>query len=55
MEKLATILASKLSLKMWYEVIGEQNISDAILDRIVHDALRIELKNVSWRKLKTDF
>ncbi len=32
------------------EVIGEKTIADAILDRIVHDAHRIELKGASLRK-----
>jgi len=34
----------------WYEVIGEQTLADAILDRIVHDAHRIELLGESLRK-----
>ncbi|MDQ3109165.1 MAG: ATP-binding protein, partial [Bacteroidota bacterium] len=37
----------------WYEVIGEQTIADAILDRIIHDAHRLELKGDSMRKRKT--
>ena len=37
---------------MWYEIIGEKTVADAILDRIVHDAHRIELKGESLRKQK---
>ena len=31
-------------LSKWHEIIGEQTIAHAILDRIVHDAHRIEMK-----------
>ena len=37
-------------MAQWYEVIGEQTVADAILDRIVHDAHRIELLGESLRK-----
>lgn len=50
--KRSTILTSQLPVKMWYEIIGEQTVADAILDRIVHDAHRIELKGESLRKQK---
>ncbi len=33
-----------------HEVIGEKTIADAILDRIVHDAHRLELTGESMRK-----
>jgi len=36
----------------WHEVIGEKTIADAILDRIVHDAHRIDLKGESLRKTR---
>jgi DNA replication protein DnaC len=39
----------------WYEVIGEQTIADAILDRIIHDAHRLELKGDSMRKKRINF
>jgi len=39
-----------LPVAQWYEVIGEQTLADAILDRIVHDAHRIELLGESLRK-----
>lgn len=47
------IITSQLPVKQWHEVIGEKTIADAILDRIVHDAHRIELKGESLRKRKT--
>ena len=48
--KHATIITSQLPVKQWYEVIGEKTVADAILDRIVHDAHRIELKGESLRR-----
>lgn len=48
--KRATIITSQLPVKLWHDVIGEKTIADAILDRIVHDAHRIELKGESLRK-----
>lgn len=48
----STIIASQLPVSMWYDVIGESTIADAILDRLVHKAHRIELQGESMRKLK---
>jgi DNA replication protein DnaC len=48
--KRSTIVTSQLPVKQWYEVIGESTVADAILDRIVHSAQRIELKGESLRK-----
>ncbi|GAA4445236.1 hypothetical protein GCM10023091_36590 [Ravibacter arvi] len=42
--KVSLIITSQLPISKWHEVIGEKTIADAILDRIVHDAHRIELK-----------
>ncbi|NJK98443.1 MAG: ATP-binding protein, partial [Bacteroidales bacterium] len=36
----------------WHEIIGESTIADAILDRLVHTAHRIELNGDSLRKKK---
>jgi hypothetical protein len=36
----------------WHEVIGEPTLGDAILDRIVHNAYRLELDGPSMRKIK---
>jgi len=48
--KTSLIITSQLPVSKWFEVIGEKTIADAILDRIVHDAHRIELKGDSMRK-----
>lgn len=50
--KKSTIVASQLPIAKWYEVIGESTVADAILDRLVHTAQRIELKGESLRKNK---
>jgi DNA replication protein DnaC len=51
-EKASTIITSQIPISKWYDVIGEQTIADAILDRIVHNAHRIEMKGESLRKKK---
>jgi len=48
--KHSTIITSQLPVASWFEIIGEEIIADAILDRIVHTAHRIELKGESLRK-----
>lgn len=48
--KSSMIITSQLPVNKWYEVIGEKTIADAILDRIIHDAHRMELKGESLRK-----
>lgn len=48
--KRSTIIASQLPTSAWHQIIGEQTIADAILDRLVHSAHRINLKGESMRK-----
>jgi DNA replication protein DnaC len=48
--KASTIIASQLPVASWYDVIGEETIADAILDRLVHTCYRIEIKGESLRK-----
>ena len=50
----STLLTSQLPVKQWHDAIGEQTVADAILDRLVHDAHRIELSGESLRKRKTE-
>ena len=51
-KKASMIITSQLPVNCWHEVIGEKTIADAILDRIVHDAHRVELSGESLRKSK---
>ncbi len=50
--KSSIIITSQVPVNKWHDIIGEQTIADAILDRIVHDAHRIEMKGESLRKKK---
>jgi DNA replication protein DnaC len=47
----STLITTQLPVAKWHDVIGEPTIGDAICDRIVHTAHRIELKGESVRKL----
>ncbi|MFQ5973740.1 MAG: ATP-binding protein, partial [Alphaproteobacteria bacterium] len=46
----ATLITSQLPVSSWHDVIGEPTFADAILDRIVHNAYRLELDGESLRK-----
>lgn len=50
--KKSTVVTSQLPLTKWHDVIADSTIADAILDRLVHTAHRIELKGASMRKKK---
>ena len=46
----ATLITSQIPVARWHELIGDPTLGDAILDRVVHRAHRIELKGPSLRK-----
>jgi len=46
----STVIASQFPVTNWHDIIGEPTIADAICDRIIHNAFRIELKGESVRK-----
>jgi len=46
----STIITSQLPVTAWHEAIGDPTLADAILDRIVHNAHKIEMKGESMRK-----
>ena len=48
------IITSQIPVSKWHEVIGEKTVADAILDRIIHQAHRLELKGESLRKKQND-
>lgn len=48
--KRSTIITAQLPILQWHDVIGEKTIADAVLDRIVHNAHRIEMTGESLRK-----
>jgi DNA replication protein DnaC len=45
------IISSQLPVSAWYESLGERTVADAIMDRIVHNSIPVELKGGSIRKL----
>jgi DNA replication protein DnaC len=49
-QRRSMILTSQLPLAHWHEQIGDPSIADSILDRLVHNAYRIELNGESMRK-----
>jgi DNA replication protein DnaC len=50
----STIITSQIPVNKWHELIGDSTIADAILDRIVHNSYRLELKGESMRKNKKE-
>jgi len=48
--KRSTIIAGQVPVSAWYDIIGDETLADAILDRIVHDAHQIELNGESLRR-----
>ncbi len=51
-ERAATLIATQLPVTAWHEVIGEPTLADAICDRLIHRAHRIELKGRSMREAR---
>ena len=45
----STVITSQLPVKNWHEYIGEPTVADAILDRLVHNAFRLDLLGPSLR------
>lgn len=52
--KKSTLITSQIPVKEWYDIIGEKTIADAVLDRIVHQSIRVELQGESLRRKKSD-
>ncbi|WP_226064229.1 IS21-like element helper ATPase IstB [Kaistella polysaccharea] len=46
----SVIVTSQIPVQGWYDIIGEKTIADAILDRLMHQSHRLELKGESMRK-----
>ena len=51
--KSSTIITSQVPVNLWHEVIGEKTIADAIMDRLIHNAHRLDLYGESLRKTQT--
>ena len=50
----STIVATQLSIESWHDNIRDPTIADAILDRLIHNAHKINLKGDSMRKLRSN-
>ena len=48
----STLATSQLPIEKWHDIIGDPTLADAILDRLVHNAYKINLKGGSMRKRK---
>ena len=46
----STLITSQLPVEKWHEMIGDGTLTDAILDRLVHNAHKIKMKGESMRK-----
>jgi DNA replication protein DnaC len=46
----ATIITSQLPLDQWHAIIGDATLADAIMDRLIHNAYKINLRGESMRK-----
>ncbi len=52
-QRRSIILTSQVPIAHWHEQIGDPSIADSILDRLVHNAFRIELSGESMRKKRS--
>jgi DNA replication protein DnaC len=48
----STMIASQLPVELWHQAIGDPTLADAILDRLVHNAYRLDMRGESMRKAK---
>jgi len=52
-DRKATIVTSQLPIKAWHDAMQDKTLADAILDRLVHNAYKLELKGESMRRKKS--
>ncbi len=52
-DRRSTIVTSQVPVSRWHETLGDPTMADAILDRLVHNAHKIELKGESMRKIRS--
>ena len=45
-----TVVTSQLPIDEWHDLVGNPTLADAILDRLVHNAYKLDLKGDSMRK-----
>jgi DNA replication protein DnaC len=52
-DRKATVVTSQLPIKAWHDSMQDPTLADAILDRLVHNAYKVELKGESMRRKRT--
>jgi DNA replication protein DnaC len=52
-QKGATLITSQLPVASWHDALGDPTMADAILDRVVHNAYKMEIEGDSMRKLRS--
>jgi len=52
-DRKATIVTSQLPVKTWHDAMQDPTLADAILDRLVHNAYKLELKGESMRRKRS--
>jgi len=48
----STLIATQIPVSEWHHLLPDPTVADAVLDRLVHNAVRIDLKGGSMRKRK---
>ena len=46
----STVVTSQVPVDKWHDIVGDPTLADAILDRLVHNAYKLDLKGDSMRK-----
>ena len=49
-ERRSTVIISQLPVNQWYDLMDNPTVADALLDRLIHNAYRLELQGESQRK-----
>jgi|SRR5271169_823370 DNA replication protein DnaC len=52
-DRRSTVVTSQLPVKHWHDILADPTLADAIMDRLVHNGYKIELKGESMRKNKS--
>ena len=50
----SVIITSQFPVGQWHELVGDATVADALMDRLVHQAYRLELKGESMRKARAE-
>ncbi len=52
-DRRSTLITTQMPVKHWHDILADPTLADAIMDRLVHNAYKIELKGESMRKSKS--